>query len=184
MSTVERYCVPRSAYLDLLKVAKRVHKPVVMAKGKKDSKGKKKKQQTGDGKRKKITKKRQGSDFIPDFIKFFSCYNILGNTPNRQYSHKMKSNIIKHMTNAQINGLKKPLRDILQSVIVFPEKKQNDLIYSKIKSLRAFNKINDIKKAKSFMIKQNKQKGGFLSVLIPLLTTLASEGLGQLIKRI
>lgn len=121
---------------------------------------------------------RQQKNFGYNFKKYYALYAILKD--NQRYGKEMRDAVIKTMTRTQLRGLDEAVHVALNTDIPIPQKDLKRLKKHR-KPLRDFhaNKNNPSSQKKII-----KQKGGFLSVLIPILTGLlgsaAAEGVSAI----
>ena len=122
--------------------------------------------------------RQKGSGFAYNFKKYYALYAILKD--NKRYGKEMRDAVIKAMTRSQLRGLDEAVHAALNTDIPIDSKDLKRLKKHR-KPLRDFhaNRNNPSNQKKII-----KQKGGFMSVLIPVLTSIlgsvAAEGVSAI----
>jgi hypothetical protein len=121
-----------------------------------------------------------------EFIKYYPLYRVLHD--NERFGQDINDAIIKHMKPKHHKGLEEAVAIALSQNVEMPEKSVKAL-GKHVNELRLFNSSSKKKRNhQKRMLKKHTQKGGFMSVLIPVVASLlgsaASEGVSAIINAI
>jgi hypothetical protein len=129
---------------------------------------------------KRAQKQRGGA-----FKKYYSLMGIL--TDKKKYDSRIREGLIKHMTKPQHKALDEAVSMALDPKISM-EKSDEDLLRRHKNSLREYASLKKNPEAQKKLLLHTEQRGGFLSLLIPIIASIigsvASTGISHGIKAI
>ena len=148
----------RSSYTQAMKTAKRA-----------------KKQQHGKGRKVSKSENIQAKTLV-NFLQNISLYNVISSP--EMFSKQLIRAIIERLSRVQLGTITRLVRDVVSGKLAIP-KPQLQKFENHKEELRNFHHLN-IQGKKQYLT----QKGGFLPILIPILTgllsTAAKEGISAL----
>lgn len=121
----------------------------------------------------KVQKKRSGDRF-KNFKRYYSLYNIIHN--KKKYPTKLRQIAIKLMEKKHLRGLNEAVEAALDSSLVLPASDVKQLKRAR-NHLRALKSMKKSPPDQRRHILQAEQKGGFLSILLPIIAAIAGEGI-------